>query len=350
MKIGVMTFHWATNYGAVLQAYALVKYLCQSGHDAEDINYLPKRIMRRLRFFDFYLRRFTNIKRAGKIKSFRKKFLTVSKKNYGCHKDLCNMGAAYDAVIAGSDQIWNDSFLTTAEKTVTPSYYLDFVPENVPRLSYAASFGTNELTRNILEYGIPELRKYRWVSVREENAVSMLRQAGISAAAVCDPTLLLEPEDYAPITAAVGRGRKTDVFNFMLRKGRSSSDNTEKFVLSECFPHGTQLGSGILTVEQWLWKLKHCDFVVTDSFHCAVFAILFHKPFLAVNDKDCPMNARIRTLTRRLGLEHRVVEAFEPERIRQITGSMDIDWAGVDEKRRQWAGESARLLQTHLIG
>ena len=349
MKIGVMTFHWATNYGAALQAYALVKHLRQSGHEAEDINYLPKRTMRRLRFFDFYLRRFTNIKRAGKFKSFRKNFLTVSKKTYGCNKDLYKIGTAYDAVITGSDQIWNDSFLTTAEKTPTPSYYLDFVPENVLRISYAASFGINTLTENQLRYGIPELKKFHAVSVREDNAVHLLLQENVPAVTVCDPTLLIEPQDYAPIIAA-GCTKKTDVFNFMLRKGRASSDKTDAFITTECFSGKTNLGDGILTVEQWLWKLKNCDLVVTDSFHCTVFAILFHKPFLAVNDKDCSMNARIKTLTQRLGLEHRVVDCFDPEKIRNILTSEDIDWALVDRNRRQWAKESAQFLCEHLKG
>ncbi len=349
MKIGVMTFHWATNYGAALQAYALVQHLRQSGYDAEDINYLPKRAMRRLRFFDFYLRRFTNIKRAGKFKSFRKRFLTVSEKTYACHKDLCKIGTTYDAVIAGSDQIWNESFLLTAEKVPTPSYFLDFVPEKVLRISYAASFGTNELTEMLLKYGVPELKNFYAVSVREENAVQMLQQAGVSAVTVCDPTLLIEPQDYATIVAATNDCIKTDVFNFMLRKGRSS-DDTEKYVINECFPNASNLGNGILTVEQWLWKLMNCDFVVTDSFHCTVFAILFHKPFIAVNDRDCSMNARIKTLTRRLGLEDRVVDAFNPEKIRKIVEFEAIDWDSVDEKRHQWAKESAQFLREHLKG
>ena len=114
------------------------------------------------------------------------------------------------------------------------------------------------------------------------------------------------------------------------------------------FSGKTNLGQGDLEVEQWLWKLKHSDFVITDSFHCTVFAILFHKPFLAVNDKDCSMNARIKTLTRRLGLEHRVIDTYDPERIRQIMADTEFDWDAVDEKRKEWAAESAAFLENAL--
>ena len=206
------------------------------------------------------------------------------------------------------------------------------------------------MTENQLRYGISELKKFHGVSVREENAALLLQQEDIPAVMVCDPTLLLEPEDYAPIAEAAGNCQKTDIFNFMLRRGRSSSDDTEKYVLTDCFPRATNLGSGILTVEQWLWKLAHCDLVVTDSFHCTVFAILFHKPFLAVNDKDCAMNARIKTLTQRLGLEHRVVDTFDPDKIQKIIDADHIDWNSVDEKRRLWANESAQFLCKHLKG
>lgn len=349
MKIGVMTFHWATNYGAALQSYALVKHLQQTGHDAELIGYLPKALMWKLRLFDVYLKRFANIRRIGKFKSFQK-MLTVSDKTYTSHKALCRMQKRYDAVIAGSDQIWNESFLMTAERSPTASYYLDFVPPGVRRLSYAASFGTNVLTDNLVKYGVSELKQFDAVSVREENATAMLAQEGIHAVAVCDPTLLIDPRDYEAILERGANGAKVDVFNFMLRKGRESSDQTEAYVLSHCFADRSYLEKNILTVEQWLWRLKNCAFVVTDSFHCTVFAILFHKPFLAVNDKNCSMNARIKTLTERLGLEHRVVDRFDPDRIGQIIAAQDIDWESVDEKRHQWAAESAQFLRENLKG
>lgn len=348
MKIGVMTFHWASNYGAVLQAYALVKRLMQAGFDAEDINYLPREAMFKLRFFDLYLRRFANIQRERKIRSFRKKYLRVSSETYHSYSDLNNIQTKYDAVISGSDQIWNESFLTTAEKKPTRSYFLDYLPQSVLRLSYAASFGTNTLTEGLKAYALPALREFDFISVREENAVQMLADEGIEAVTVCDPTLLIDAADYADITAHCRKCQKSDLFNFMLRKGRSSSDSTEEYLIHHVFKNRSNLGKAILTVEQWLWKLQNCDFVVTDSFHCTVFAILFHKPFLAVNDKDCAMNARIKTLAQTLGLQDRVLEEYDPKRIDEILSANSIDWEQVDSKRKVWAERSLALLLEKL--
>lgn len=347
MKIGVMTFHWANNYGAVLQSYALTTHLRRNGHQAELINYIPRRAIWTMRFFDLYLKRFENLKKIPIFKNFQKK-LPLSPKAYYNHKDLLSAGGRYDAVITGSDQIWNESFLMTAEKTPTASYYLDFVPPNVRRLSYAASFGTNEITENLRRYGVVHLKQFDAVSVRENNAVEMLAQEDVAATSVCDPTLLLSAEDYASLVEKKPSDGKVDVFNFMLRTKRESSTQSEAYVLNHCFKDSSHLGAKSITVGQWLWKLQHCDFVVTDSFHCTVFAILFHKPFLAVNDRNCSMNARIKTLTQRLGLENRVIEEYDPVRIEQIVADDHMDWNYADQQRSRWAAESTRFLQENL--
>lgn len=345
MKIGIMTFHWAVNYGAVLQSYALIRHLRQAGYDVCDINYLPRRTIRKMRFFDIYFRRFAELKKIPPFRRFQKKYLRLSPKTYGCYKELLKIQNEYDAVIVGSDQIWNDSFLMGAEKGEPAlSYFLDFLPANVPRLSYAASFGANELSKGIKEYAIPALKKFHAISVRENNAVGLLADEGIVAMTVCDPTLLLKPDDYETIIQGCRREENVALFNFMLRRGERSSDDTEAFLKNQVFAEKTRLGTDILSVERWLWALKNSDFIVTDSFHCVVFAILFHKPFLAVNDKNCAMNARIKTLVEKLGLEHRVIDCFDQEKILEIVKDDAFDWALVDSKREQWAAESAAFL------
>ena len=343
-----MTFHWATNYGAVLQSYALVKHLNNLGYDAEDINYIPRRIMLRLRFFDLYLRRFNNIKRASKFKSFRKSFLRVSKKTYKNNKALHKITNEYDAVITGSDQIWNESFLTTAEKTPTRSYFLDFVPENVIRMSYAASFGTNILTEAHKALALDELEQFDAISVREQNAVDMLKEQGINAVTVCDPTLLIDVGEYECIAQKAKDKSKVELFNFMLRMGRESTDKTLDYVLNDALKDKTNLGQGIVPVEDWVWKIKNSDFVVTDSFHCMVFALLYHKPFIAVNDKNCSMNARINTLAQRLGVANRVIDSFDKEKINQLIENKDIDWDFVEKAKAEWVRESTEFIRSSL--
>lgn len=347
-KIGIITFHWAANYGAVLQAYALQKCLEQFKVSVEDINYLPKRNMMTLTFFDLYLRRFENIKKAKVVKKFRNKYLRLSSEHYFTNADLFKCQNKYDYVITGSDQIWNESFMMTAEKKVTLSYYLNFISDNNKRISYAASFGTNTITANIENFGIPELKKFKAVSVREENAVSMLNRYGINAFFVCDPTLLIPPENYDYIIKNRTDDRTVNIFNYLLRRGRESSDLTEKYIIQDIFKDMSHLDKKILRVEDWLWKIKSCDLVLTDSFHCTVFAILFHKPFISINDKNCSMNARIQTLCKRLGLEHRILEYYDENKIKEIIKNDNINWKEVDKKIKEWSRESIKFLLNAL--
>ena len=347
-KVGIITFHWAPNYGAVLQAYALQKHLERFDIFVEDINYLPLRNILTLRFFDLYLRRFENIKKAKVMRKFRNKYLQLSPKIYFNNKGLFESQNKYDYVVAGSDQIWNESFMMTAEKNVTLSYYLNFMLDDNKRISYAASFGTNEITANIEKYGIPELKRFKAVSVREENAVAMLKSYGIDAYFVCDPTLLIPVENYEYIIQNKKDNGTVNIFNYLLRGGRESSDLTEKYIIQEACKDMSHLDKKILSVEDWLWKIKTCDLVLTDSFHCTVFAILFHKTFIAINDKNCSMNARIQTLCKRLGLEHRILESYDQNRINGLLKTTDINWEEVDRKIKEWSKESTDFLLNAL--
>ena len=167
MKIGTITFHWATNYGAVLQAYALQQHLKLNNYETEIINYIPLRV-----------KLIQNIKRIKnqeihefikeiKLKRFIKQSLTLSRKTYytnSCLKKKCHK---YDVYICGSDQVWNESFALFAEGRPTLSYYLNFVKNDKQRISYATSFGTDKLSSKVANLVKPELEKFKSISVRE---------------------------------------------------------------------------------------------------------------------------------------------------------------------------------------
>ena len=237
----------------------------------------------------------------------------------------------------------------TAEKRPTLSYFLDFVPCDRCRISYAASFGTNEISKNLRMYAVSELEKFDLITVREDNAVEMLKKFGIKALPVCDPTLLLSQDDYSNIIAAANKPKKVSVFNYMLRRGRDSTDKTDEYIVKRVFNGRSNLGKCIVKPEEWVYLIKHCDFVVTDSFHGTVFAILFHRPFIAINDVNCSMNARISTLLYNLGLKDRMIEVYNEDTINKIIDSK-IDWDQVDTKRDNWAKISSNLLVEAING
>lgn len=120
MKIGILTFHWATNYGAVLQCYALQEYLKSLGHEVEIINYKPHlfddNVFTFLRFRKFlhigdYL---NNCKKEAALKDFRSSRLHQTERIYAC-KDMAYIANCYDAIVSGSDQVVNPSFLLNGE-------------------------------------------------------------------------------------------------------------------------------------------------------------------------------------------------------------------------------------------
>ena len=146
MKIGIVTFHWAVNYGAVLQAYALQDYLRGLGHDACLIDYKPYNRDHNLK--NFVLNRklphpFQYVREALKdrlFEDFRRDYL-VRTKRYGSLEELRQDPPLCDIYISGSDQVLHPRTLMRGERRPAPVYMLDFGPENILRAGYAVSFG-----------------------------------------------------------------------------------------------------------------------------------------------------------------------------------------------------------------
>lgn len=108
MRIGTITFHWAKNYGAILQAYALQQYLKVKGYDNEIINYLPINVIIRLTLSDIKNFNMSNFIKEIKLKFFRTKYLTFSQDTFNNSHDLKKACNNYDINICGSDQVWNE--------------------------------------------------------------------------------------------------------------------------------------------------------------------------------------------------------------------------------------------------
>jgi hypothetical protein len=195
-----MTFHWATNYGAVLQSYALQHYLQTQGVETEIINYIPRNFTKT--FFGCllgnpkkYKTNFRELKKERAIRPFRQKHLRTTKL-YSTHEELT--AAVWDngLYICGSDQIWNPYFTMQGEGKITLSYYLDFAPKGSKKVSYAASFGTTKLEMPMSKIVAEQLVSFDAISVRERSAVAMLERVGISAQLICDPVFLLSKSEW----------------------------------------------------------------------------------------------------------------------------------------------------------
>ncbi|MCX5660759.1 MAG: polysaccharide pyruvyl transferase family protein, partial [Planctomycetota bacterium] len=230
MKLSILTFHYADNYGAVFQAYALQTYLKSLGHQVEILDYRSDDILRggRLRLhpsardikadlYKLYIK-WLNMRRgsvqgdAGNaFDAFRRKFLAISLRRHCSFAELQYDPPHCDAYVCGSDQIWNPPF----HVGVDPAYFLDFAPEGRRRVSYAASFGRNDIEPEYHPQMARLLGKMDALSVREKNGVDLVTSlTGRPAMWLPDPTLLLD--NYAAITTPPAQDGY--LFTYILRE------------------------------------------------------------------------------------------------------------------------------------
>lgn len=346
--IGIMTFHWATNYGAVLQAYSLQEYLRSEGHYVDIINYYPAMYDHSI-IRCFLTKHISKIKRnveeyqkEKKMEVFRNRYLTRTRRYYSANQLI---DLEYDAIICGSDQIWNPSYTMQGEGHKTLAYFLGFAKPHVHKISYAASFGTRKLTDDMKHFIRPALERFSSLSVRETDGREILDSLGLSAEVVCDPVFLNDACFYAKIADKSSIKEKRGVFNYILH----SDEQCAAISMKVCAELNKQAIQGIETmgIEEWLDSLRNASFVVTNSFHATAFAILFHVPFITVLVRNSGMNSRITTLLKSVGLMERMVENETDINDSLLLGTK-INWNEVDNKVAGMRRNGSQYLQCAL--
>ena len=226
IKIGIMTFHWATNHGAILQAYAMQTYLSKEFHaDVQIIDYFPKKyeknILNCIHIFHPEIT-FHNMKELGKekkLKIFRKKYLNLSKR-YFSQNELINSNLDYDVLISGSDQVWNPHYTSNGENRPTFSYYLNFGKNDCIRIAYSVSFGCEDYPKDIIKKSIKYIKKLDFISVREDSGINILNKEKIyKVKKTADPTLLIPRSEYEKLLlASKCSDSSTGIVYYVLRK------------------------------------------------------------------------------------------------------------------------------------
>ena len=333
MRIGILTLPLHTNYGGILQAYALQTVLEWMGHDVVVIDTpnvkpspslmtLCKRIIKRLLG-----------KHVGVIYEWKhnKEYPIISQHTQPfvdkyIHRKIVSSPTElqekdFDAIVVGSDQIWRPKYYGKIENA-----YLSFAKKwNIKRIAYAASFGTDDWEythKQTIECG-NLLKMFDAVSVRESSAVNLCKEHfGVDVQHVLDPTMLLDKEDYIRLIEAANTPKsKGTLLNYILDETPEKRTLIEQIakdkglvpfrVNSRVEDHNAPLEERIQPpVEQWLRGFYDAEFVVTDSFHACVFSILFNKPFVVIGNKERGM-ARFNSLLRLFNLESRIIVNFD---------------------------------------
>lgn len=379
-KIGVCCVFDHRNYGSMLQTLATIEKLEQMGYDYEIIHYtkkltldlllrsldrIPEEIKTRVHSMNKNKKMDTypEIKDSIKIRNsyfdnFKKSRFTKVSKPYHTFKELQIATENYSAVLVGSDQLWVPKGYSTG------FFNLLFVPEKVPKLAYATSFGVSEIPQNKKKVAKYFLDRMDYISVRELRASEMIEElTGRKVPTVVDPTILFTGEEWKEIIKEkkIIKGEKY-IFCYFLGNNPEQRLEVEKLKKATGYkivfiPHLDEfIESDIKFGDEQLYKvgpeefvnlIRNAEYVCTDSFHGSVFSILNHKKFVTFNrfktSDTNSRNSRIDSLLKQTGLMQR---RYAGDLIKQIEKNINYD--EVESRLTKMREKSEIYLETAL--
>ena len=283
-KIGILTLHRAHNFGAVWQCYALKRACELLGHQVEIIDFNPYGHYEAI--WAIHMRPSTAYRYLMFMRQFDRfveKYLNPTLHTES-HEWITANPPEDDIYIVGSDQVWAND----VAGEYFNSYLLDFAPESVKRIAYAASSGGNPMELN--EYQLGELRKFSDISLRERQSTPDVQQmVNIPVVDVCDPSLLLTQEDYEPLEKKPLFLPKHYIVYFDLAGDSFCKDAAKRLSkelklpilnLAGKYKFWARYNRLTPTPEEWLYIIHHADFVCTNSFHGVCFSIIYRRPFI----------------------------------------------------------------------
>lgn len=331
MKVNVITRHFISNYGSLLQAIATQQAIEDLGHSCEIIDYIrddehyknseltqlknkPSWYNNPLKRFAYLLLRQPSSVIAGKaFEKAQKKHLNLTKR-FTSIDELRKENLNADVYITGSDQVWGP----VIDGSYDNAYGLSFI-NNVKKVSYAASFGRVDFNNEIEEYYKKLLAEYTYLTAREDSAVEIIKNFGYDVEQSLDPTLLLDKNYWSKYVQPNKNGKYILIYQIhndsrlgeyakKIAKGKGIkliriSASYHQIIREGKFKYNP-------SVEEFLTYIKNAECLITDSFHGTAFAINFNTNFVAVmpNSKTGSRNISILNLT---GLKGRLLTDFD---------------------------------------
>lgn len=353
MKCGILTFSFAYNYGALLQAMSLKSFLEKKGCETNVISYAPKQILNgyslnpfvgswsiksvvfnllHLPFRVLQYRLFDQF--VWRLHEGRRIFSNIEK--------LSDIEQEYDALIVGSDQVWNDSITGVSEV-----YYLPNVGDKILKISYAACFGK----KNLSDYQKKCISKYlpdfSSLSLREEDGKEDLETClKRKIKIVLDPVFLTNKEEWAEISnnsRIRALKRKYLLYyslSFCTELANQANEIAKKLNLSILSIHPTAKrykvkGKQLFNVGpyEFLWLIKNAEIICTDSFHATAFSVIFKKKLVHIIKKD--RESRVESLLNR-------INAYEITSAQEKRGEI-MDFSMIDNKKLDSLIEESKM-------
>lgn len=385
MEVAIASCYFMSNYGSLLQTYALQKGIEDFGYEVENIciDGIKKEIEnRKIKYYIKVAKDFSVIlnkagrikksifrkinkkyacllkKRADKTDLFRRKYIKISEllpdwESLTAYTNQCS------AVIVGSDQLWLPSNI------VADYYTLSFVPDNISKIAFATSFGISKFPDSMNKQTKLFLDRFQKVSVRETTGQEIFKNiTGRECSLVCDPTMLLSKEEWLKAIPPKSIVKGGYIFCYFLGKIKRHREiavelkkrtglkivallHCEQYVSNDDgYADETPFDVG---PDDFVNLIRNASYVLTDSFHGTVFSIINQKIFFTFtrhsDTEKLSTNSRIYNLADIFGIRNRVLAGNE--NVEEILNrNMDLD--DISEKLTVFREMSKKYLYEAL--
>lgn len=329
-----------------MQAYALVEYLKELGHDVEIIDYVPE-YLRHYKLigvnnpiYDKPILRemYTLAKLPGRVREkygqrkkafdrFTKQYLPLTARHYASWEELKDNPPEADVIFAGSDQIWNTFFSNGRD----PAFYLQFVPNGCIRASYAASFATDEIKEEWKTNVAKWLSEMDFISVRETTGVNIVQELGIDKVVqqVLDPVFLLGRKQWNAL-ASDNALKRPYVLVYDFDNCKEIADFAKRIAkIKRCNVYSVLKNPFIsknfesADPKMFITLMKNAEVVISNSFHATAFSLIFEKEFWVFSRQE-GINTRMQDLLELVNLSGRLVSN---------SGSIELTEKEIDYER-----------------
>lgn len=355
-KVGIITIPDYNNYGNRLQNYAVKMVFHKLGFttvDSLEINDISFKLYKARKYklllkkynlkpiiflFNIFKGGFSYARRDAYFEQFTREFLSTKFYPHYNSKTLSEINTEYDYFVFGSDQIWNPYI------NDSPNLYFGLFTDASKRIFYAPSFGVNRINSEYSRIVFNALQNVESISVREESGKTIIQHIlNKPAEVLIDPTLMLNASEWTQIAKAPKKdiqgpyilscflGPKSCEYTSIMENVMTVIGCNSIYSIAEKSTTGYLTGPS-----EFVYSIQNAKFVITDSFHATVFAILFNKPFLVLsrldaNGNNAQMDSRIDTLLMKFGLIDRKYTG-------QTIDYMNCDFSSIDailSKERQ---------------
>ena len=328
-NVAIASMLFQNNFGAVLTVYALYKTI-------EDLGYNP------LIIYNNFYGSANNLYSDMKGNKFGLKYLNIANE-YFSKEELEKLNEKCDNFIVGSDQVFRWLF---NRKNIS-HYLLNFAYNFKNKIAYSSSFGISNFEGELKEkiFFKYYLKQFDNVSVREDDGVRICREDfDVSATQVLDPVFLINDYDYL-----ISKSSKNVNHKFIAVYSLYTNIQNELDFISNKLSLNIEYlnkDNNEDSIEDWLWTIKNCELLITDSFHGSCFAIIFNKPFVCILNEESGIS-RLESLSNMFDIKDRIITDLS-EVMNKPDFLLKMDWTKINEKLKIEKEKSLKWLKNAL--